>query len=72
MAKKESQPGLDGRHRDENGEIRRKNGNTTVGRLRGTYGEGFAAGHRSDKKLENLLAEEGADSLSEYLKNSRR
>lgn len=60
--------GLDRRERDENGEIRRKNGNTTVGKLRETYGEGFAGGHRSDMKLENLLREEGANSLSEFLK----
>jgi hypothetical protein len=29
--------GLDGRHRDENGEIRQKNGNTRVETLRKTY-----------------------------------
>ena len=28
------QPGLDGRHRDANGEIRHKNGNTRVDTLR--------------------------------------
>jgi len=63
--------GLDGRHRDKDGEIDRKHGNALVGRLRETYGEDFAAGYRSDKKLENLLHDEGADSLSEYLKRNR-
>ena len=40
------QPGLDGRHRDANGRIRVKQGNTRVGTLRETYGEGFAPGVR--------------------------
>ena len=62
------EPGLDGRDRDENGEIRRKNGNTEVGTLRDTYGQGFAKGRRSDMKLENLLKEENSNSLSEYLR----
>jgi hypothetical protein len=35
---------LDDRCRDNNGEIRRKNGATRVGTLRQTYGEGFAPG----------------------------
>jgi hypothetical protein len=58
--------GLDGRQRDENGGIRQKNGNTLVGTLRKTYGDDFAAGHRSDMKLENLLKQENVDSLSEF------
>ncbi len=56
-----SQHRLDGRHRDANGEIRRKNGNTEIGTLREIYGEDFAAGRRSDMKLETLLAETGLD-----------
>jgi hypothetical protein len=63
--------GLDGRSRDENGEIRRKNGNTKVGTLRETYGEEFGREVRSDAKLETLLRRTGADSLSEYLKKSK-
>lgn len=65
-----SDDGLDGRARDENGEIRHKNGNTLIGTLRDTYGEGFAGGYRSDTKLSTLLEREGVDSLSEYLKRS--
>jgi hypothetical protein len=57
--------GLDGRHRDSDGTIERKYGNTKVGTLRETYGEDFAAGYRSDKELKNLLHDEGASSLSE-------
>jgi hypothetical protein len=60
--------GLDGRHRDKNGQIERKRSDTRVDSLRETYGEGFAAGTRGDKKLGNLLRDSGAGSLSEYLK----
>jgi hypothetical protein len=63
------QPGLDGRHRDANGEIRHKMGNTRIETLRQTYGEDFAAGRRSDMKLENLLKETGATSLSNFRRN---
>ncbi|MCW2282601.1 hypothetical protein M2323_000362 [Rhodoblastus acidophilus] len=62
------QPGLDGRHRNLDGEIRRKNSNTKVGTLREEYGEDFAKGRRSDMHLGTLLEQEGADSLSELLK----
>jgi hypothetical protein len=34
------QPGLDHRHRDKNGEISRKHGNTLIRTLRETYGHG--------------------------------
>ena len=64
------QPGLDGRHRDLNGEIRQKNGNTRVDTLRKTYGEDFAKGNRGDMKLDTLLENSGASSLSEYLKRN--
>lgn len=61
--------GLDGRARDNDGEIRRKNGNTRVDTLRETYGEDFAPGVRGDMHLETLLDRTGAKSLSDYLKN---
>lgn len=63
--------GLDGRYRDENGEIRRKNGSTLVRTLRDEYGDDFAPGYRSDTKLENLLERERASSLSELLRRKR-
>lgn len=63
------QPGLDGRHRDVDGEIRRKNGNTRVDTLRETYGDNFAAGARGDMHLSTLLERSGASSLSDYLKH---
>lgn len=68
--RKTAQPGHDGRHRNVNGEISRKHSNTQVGTLRETYGEGFAAGTRSDAKLSTVLTRSGANSLSEYLKKS--
>lgn len=66
------QPGLDSRHRDKDGDIHRKMGNTLVGTLRETYGSDFAQGRRSDMKLENLLDDVGAKSLSDFLKNHNR
>jgi hypothetical protein len=62
------QPGLDHRHRDQDGEISRKHGNTRVDTLRETYGPDFAPGSRGDKHLSTLLEEAGVDSLSQYLK----
>ena len=44
-------------------------GQTLVGTLRKTYGEDFAEGWRSDKKLENLLRDTGATSLTDFRKN---
>jgi hypothetical protein len=61
-------PGLDDRCRDSDGEIRRKNGATRVGTLRETYGDDFAAGVRSDMKLDTLLERTGAKSLTELVK----
>lgn len=63
------QPGLDGRHRDKDGDIHRKMGNTRVSTLRQTYGEDFAQGWRGTKKLENLLKDTGAKSLTDFRKN---
>jgi hypothetical protein len=63
------QPGLDDRHRDENGQTRAKNGNTRIDTLRETYGEDFADGMRGDAHLNALLDRAGCDSLSEYLRN---
>ena len=65
---KDSRPGLDDRCRDNNGEIRHKNGATRVGTLRQTYGDRFAPGVRSDMKLDTLLDRTGSKSLSQLLK----
>ena len=65
------QPGLDGRHRDKTGEIHKKMGNTLIGTIR-KDDPNFAPGHRSDMKLENLLKETGANSLSDFRKNHQK
>jgi hypothetical protein len=59
------QPGLDGRHRDKNGEIHQKMGNTLVGTIRKSNPD-FAPGRRSDMRLDTLLEETGSRSLTEY------
>ena len=62
------QPGLAGRHRDKDGEITRKKGNTRVDSLRKTYGNGFAEGYRGDMHLSTLLHREHVDSLDQLLR----
>ena len=59
--------GLDGRERDQSGQIREKRGDTKVGTLRKEYGDGFAKGYRSDTKLETVREDTG-NSLSELVK----
>lgn len=60
--------GLDGRQRDEDGEIRHKRRDTLVGTLRGTYGPNFAQGYRSDTELGTVLDREGVKTLDELRK----
>jgi len=61
------QPGLDGRHRNDDDQTRAKRGDTQVGTLRKTYGEDFAKGYRSDMRLDTLLEREGVKSLNDLL-----
>jgi hypothetical protein len=58
------EPGLDNRHRDKNGEIGRKHGNTLVRTLRTIYGSGFAPGCGDDEKLSDVLHKFDEPSLS--------
>jgi hypothetical protein len=58
--------GLDNRHRDANGQISEKHGNTTVGKLREIYGEDFLSDWRSDALLETVRDETGK-SLSQLV-----
>jgi hypothetical protein len=62
------QPGLDNRHRDNDGQTRAKNGNTRVDTLRETYGDDFGGNIRGDAKLSTLLDRTDSKSLSDYLK----
>lgn len=61
------QPGLHGRHRDKNGEISRKHGNTLVGSLRRIYGPGFAKGFEDHVKLSDVLATVDESSLTQLV-----
>lgn len=63
--------GLDGRHRDEDGRISEKHGNTRVDSLRQTYGEDFLSGWRSDAHLSAVRRETGK-SLSELVRKHTR
>ena len=60
-----SKPGLDTRHRNHDGEISHKHGNTLVGTLRKIYGMGFAAGYPATEKLSDVLQQLNETSLSQ-------
>lgn len=64
-----SQTGLDHRHRDKNGEISRKHGNTLVSTLRTIYGLTFAPGFQPHHKLSDVLATLDEPSLSQLVKD---
>jgi len=64
------QPGLDGRHRDKDGEIHRKRSDTLIKNIRREY-PGFAPDVRGDMKLGNYLDREGCDSLTDALKKQQ-
>jgi hypothetical protein len=51
------------RHRDKNGEIGRKHGNTLIRTLRKTYGPDFAPRSAGDAKLSDCLTDMDEPSL---------
>lgn len=63
---------INARHRDKNGEIGRKHGNTLVGTLRKTYGVTFALGCRDDEKLSDVLHKIDEHSLGGLLRDHQR
>lgn len=63
--------GLDGRMRDQNGEIRKKRSDTLVRTLREEYGDTVAKDYRADTKLGTVLKKEGLESLDQLLKKGR-
>ena len=65
------QPGLDKRHRDKGGEIRKKNSNTLVKTLRKEYGENFLKGYRPSTQLRVVLKKEKVESLHDLVKRKR-
>jgi len=62
------QPGLYNRHRDQDGTIARKHGNTLIKTLRQTYGAGFAPGSNPDAKLSDCLENMDGHSLSQLVR----
>ena len=65
------QPGLDHRHRDKNGQIGRKHGNTLIRTLRETYGPSFAPGCDPNAKLSDSLHKLDEKSLSQLVHDLR-
>ena len=63
---------INARHRDKNGEIGRKHGNTLVGALRRTYGGSFALGCRDDERLSDVLHKIDEYSLNGLLRDHQR
>jgi hypothetical protein len=64
-------PGLDNRHRDKNGEISRKCGNTLIRTLRETYGPEFAPGCDANDKLSDCLQQIDEKSLTQLVHDRR-
>ena len=60
-----SKPGLDNRHRNKDGEISHKHGNTLIQTLRKIYGQNFAAGYPGTEKLSDILLKLNETSLSQ-------
>ena len=60
-----SKAGLDNRHRNKDGEISYKHGNTLIGTLRKVYGQGFAAGYPEAEKLSEVLLQLNQTSVSQ-------
>jgi hypothetical protein len=60
---------FDTRHRDRNGEISRKHGNTLIRTLRNTYGPGFAAGCADNAKLSDVLSKLDETSVSHLIRD---
>jgi hypothetical protein len=56
---------LDNRHRNKDGEISGKHGNTLIRTLRKIYGQSFAAGYPETEKLSEVLLKLNETSLSQ-------
>jgi hypothetical protein len=60
---------IDTPHRDKNGEISRKHGNTLIRTLRKTYGPGFGKDCADDDKLSDVLHKLDETSLSHLIRD---
>lgn len=63
------EPGLDNRHRDIDGQISRKHGNTLVRTLRKIYGPNFASGFLDTDTLAHVLQTAPTHSSLTQLRN---
>ena len=61
------QPGLDQRHRDKNGEMSKKHGDTLVRTLRKIYGMTFAAGQPENAMLSDVFNHLNETSLGQLI-----
>jgi hypothetical protein len=64
-----TQPGLAARHRDKDGTISKKHGNTLISTLREIYGDHFAKGQPDSAKLSSVLHRLDEASLSKLAKD---
>ena len=64
-----SKAGLDNRHRNHDGEISRKHGNTLIHTLRKTYGPRFAPGCADHAKLSDVVRKLDELSLSHLIRD---
>ena len=64
-----AQPELDSRHRDKNGEISKKHGNTLISTLRKSYGADFAKGCNDNERLSDVLHRLDEPSLSQLIRD---
>src|SRR6202171_6837803 len=60
-----SKAGLDNRHRNKDGEISGKHGNTLIRTLRKVYGQNFAVGYPETQKLREVFFQLNETSLSQ-------
>jgi hypothetical protein len=60
---------VDARYRDKGGEIDRKYGDTLIGKLRISYGSGFANACANDDKLSDVLAKLDKRSLYKLVRD---
>jgi hypothetical protein len=64
------QPGLDDRHRDKDGRIAKKHGNTLISTLRNIY-PGFAPKEHGTAKLIDVLDRLDEPSLTKLVKDTK-
>jgi hypothetical protein len=64
-----ARPEAESRHRDKNGEISKKHGNTLMSTLRKSYGADFAKGCADNERLSDVLHKLDEPSLSKLIRD---